>query len=86
MTILTPRGPVFAQVRNSVERTRLARYDNALRNFRAGADGAVEELQAFEGQTVGGHPLITDPDLLIQLEEAGSLDFDALYYSVGARQ
>jgi hypothetical protein len=86
MTILTPHGTTFAEVRNSVERTRLARYDNALRNFRAGADRAVVELQAFKGQTVGGHPLITDPDLLIQLEEAGSLDFDALYYSVGERK
>jgi hypothetical protein len=86
MRILTPHGPTFAEVRNSIDRTRLARYDNALRNFRAGADGAVEELRAFKGQTVGGHPLMTDPDLLIQLEEAGSLDFDALYYSVGERK
>jgi hypothetical protein len=37
---------------------------------------------AFRGQTVGGHELITDPELLIQLEEAGQLDFDVLYFSV----
>jgi hypothetical protein len=85
MTILTPQGPTFDVVRGSVERTRLARYDIALRKFRAGEDGSVEELMGFAGLTVAGHELITDPDLLIRLEEAGQLDFDALYYSAGAR-
>lgn len=86
MTILTEQGPIVDAVRGSAERTRLGRYDIALRNFRAGADHAVEELQAFKGQYVGGHKLITDLDLLIQLEEAGRLDFDELYYSAGARR
>jgi hypothetical protein len=85
MTILTAQGPTFAMVRGSVERTRLARYDIVVRKVRAGEDGAVVELQVFKGQTVAGLPLITDPALLIQLEEAGQLDFDALYYSAGAR-
>jgi hypothetical protein len=85
MTILTRQGPTFDVVRGSVERTRLARYDIAVRKFRAGEDGAVEELLSFKDQTVAGHELITDPDVLIQLEEAGQLDFDALYYSAGAK-
>jgi len=85
MTVLTLQGPVFEVVRGSVERTRLGLYDIALRKFRAGEDGAVEELKKFEGQTVAGHVLITEPNLLIQLEEAGQLDFDELYYSAGAR-
>ena len=85
MTILTKQGPIFDVVRGSKERTRLALYDNAVRKFRAGEDGAVEELARFEGQTIAGHELITDPDILIHLEEAGQLDFDALYYSAGAR-
>jgi hypothetical protein len=83
MTILTAQGPTTVQVRGSLERTRLARYDIALRKWRAGEDGADKELMAFEGQTVGGHVLITDPNLLIHLEEAGQLDFDTLYFSVG---
>jgi hypothetical protein len=82
MTVLTAQGPTTVIVRGSVERTRLARYDIALRKWRAGEDGADKELMAFQGQTVGGHVLITDPDLLIQLEEAGQLDFDTLYFSV----
>lgn len=85
MTILTRQGPIFDVVRSSKERTRLALYDNAVRKFRAGEDGAAKELASFEGETVAGHELITDPDVLIQLEEAGQLDFDALYYSAGAR-
>lgn len=83
MTVLTAQGPTAVFVRGSKERTRLARYDIALRKWRAAEDGADKELMVFEGQTVGGHALITDPNLLIQLEEAGQLDFDALYFSVG---
>jgi len=71
-------------VRGSRERTRLARYEIALRKFRAGEDGAEKELATFRRLTVGGHVLVTDVNLLIQLEEAGQLDFDSLYYSVGS--
>jgi hypothetical protein len=85
MMILTEQGPIFDVVRSSIERTRLSRYDVALRKWRGAEDGAEQELAEFEGLTVGGHVLITDPDLLIRLEEAGQLDFDELYYSAGAR-
>jgi hypothetical protein len=83
MTILTENGPVFAVVKSSVERSRLSRYDIALRKWRAGEEGAEQGLLTFEGQTVAGYVLITDPDMLIQLEEGGGLDFDELYYTVG---
>jgi hypothetical protein len=84
MTVLTSRGPIEVTVRNSRERKLLHRYELALRMFRAGEDGAEAALKAFEGKTVGGHTLITDTKLLIQLEEAGQLDFDSLYTSFGA--
>ena len=84
MTIITEQGPTFDVVRSSIERTRLGRYDIALRKWRAGEDGAEQELLTFKGQTVAGHELITDPELLINLEEAGQLDFDNLYYSLGS--
>jgi hypothetical protein len=83
MMILTEQGPIFAVVRSSIERTRLSRYNVALRKWRAAEDGADQELLAFKGQTVAGRVLITDPDTLIRLEEAGQLDFDAFYYSLG---
>jgi hypothetical protein len=86
MMILTERGPIFDVVRSSIERTRLSRYNTALRKWRAAEDGAYEELLTFKGQTVAGHVLITDQDLLIRLEEGGQLDFDAFYYSLGGGQ
>jgi hypothetical protein len=85
MNILTKRGRISEVVRNSRERRLLHRYEFALTRFRAGEDGAEEALKAFEGQTVAGHTLITDTKLLIQLEEAGGLDFDNLYTSFGGR-
>jgi hypothetical protein len=81
--LLTERGPKFEEVQSSTERTRLSRYYIALRKWRAAEDGAQLELSKFKGLTVGGQKLITDPDTLIRLEEAGQLDFDAFYYSVG---
>lgn len=85
MTILTSQGRVDAIVRNSRERRLLHRYELALTCFRAGEDDAEAGLKAFEGQTLAGHTLITDTKLLIQLEEAGQLDFDNLYTSFGGR-
>jgi hypothetical protein len=82
MTILTEQGPIFTVVKSSVERVRLSRYDIALRRWRGAEDGAEQELLTFKGQTVAGHMLITDPDVLIRLEEAGQLDFDELYYTI----
>jgi len=83
MRVLTPKGPVNVVVRNSRERKRLSQYEIALRQFRAGEDGAEKELEKFRGLSVGRHVLVTDLNQLIQLEEAGELDFDNLYYSVG---
>jgi hypothetical protein len=67
------------QVKGSEKRKLLGRYETALRRWRSGEPGAEAELAAFEGQTVGGHTLITDVKLLATLEEAGVIDFDELY-------
>jgi hypothetical protein len=85
MTVLTSRGPLDVVVPNSRERKLLNKYDFALRMFRAGEDGADAALKALEGETVAGHTLITDIKLLIELEEAGQLDFEGFYVAVGAR-
>ncbi len=82
MNVLTPQGPTTITVRGSRQRTRLGRYNIALAKWRRGEPGADAELAAFEGQTVGGHPLITDVKLLTTLEDAGALDFDELYSSL----
>ncbi len=82
MNVLTPLGPMTVPVRGSRERIRLGRYNIALARWRRGEPGAEAELAAFEGQTVGGHPLITDVKLLATLEDAGALDFEELYASL----
>jgi hypothetical protein len=85
MVILTRQGPITVPVTGSIERSRLGRYDIALRKWRAGEDGAEKALRAFRGQKVAGYVLITETKLLIQLEEAGQLDFDTLYSFFGVK-
>jgi len=41
--------------------------------------GDVEGLEKFEGKSIGGHALITDPDLLSSLAQAGALTLDEIY-------
>jgi hypothetical protein len=53
--------------------------------FRAGEKGAHAALKKLEGKKVGGHTLVTDVKLLIELEEAGELDFDNFYTAIGGR-
>ena len=85
VTVLTNRGPQEVIASNSRERKLLHQYDLALRMFRAGADGAEAQLKAFKGKKVGGQTLITDIKLLIELEEAGQLDFENFYTAIGGR-
>lgn len=85
MTVITSQGPLAVIVSNSQERKLLHDYDFAVRRFRAGEDGAETALKEFEGKTVGGHALITDVKLLIDLEEAGLLDFEGFYTAIGGR-
>jgi hypothetical protein len=85
MTVLTSRGPLEVIVSNSRERKLLSQYNLALRMFRAAEDGAEAALKRFKGKKVGGHTLIVDIKLLIELEEAGQLDFEGFYVAVGVR-
>jgi hypothetical protein len=85
MTVPSSLGPIDVIVSDSRERKLLHQYDVALRMFRGGEDGAEAALKTFEDMTVGGHTLITDVKLLIDLEQAGLLDYDTFYTFVGAR-
>ena len=85
MNILTSQGRVDEIVRNSRERRLLHRYERWLTRVRAGEDGAEEAAKEFRGRSVAGHTLITDIKLLIELEEAGQLDFDNLYSPFGGQ-
>jgi hypothetical protein len=41
--------------------------------------GDAEGLAEFQGQSIAGHVLITDPDLLSSLAQAGALTLDEIY-------
>jgi len=85
MAVLTPKGRVVVIVRNSRERKLLHDYESAVRMFRADEDGWERELKKFEGMKIGGHKLITDPKLLVELEEADELNFESLYTPFGGK-
>jgi hypothetical protein len=86
MNVLTEDGVQPTLVKGFRARARLGRYDNALRRFRGGERGAQANLFSFKGQKVGDRELITDPNILMTLEEAGLLDFDELYTSRRGRR
>jgi hypothetical protein len=49
-------------------------------------DLPASALEEFRGKTVGGHVLISDPDLLFTLAKGGELEqLDALYVSPETR-
>jgi hypothetical protein len=85
MSVLTPKGRVAVIVRNSRERKLLHDYETAVNMFRGAEDGAEEELKKFAGKRVGGHALVTDINVLIELEEANELDSDSFYTPPGGK-
>ena len=85
MTVLTPKGRVDVIVRNSRERKLLHDYESDVQKLRGNDPGAALRLKKYEGKTVGGHRLIVDVKLLIELEEAGELDFESLYSPFGGK-
>ena len=81
--IMTDFGPELVVAPNLRERKLAGAHSFAINMWRAGEDGAEAKLKEFKGKTVAGHRLITDTELLTQLEEAGLLDFENLYGSFG---
>jgi hypothetical protein len=41
--------------------------------------GDVDGLAEFKGQSIEGHVLITDPEILSSLAQAGALTLDEIY-------
>jgi hypothetical protein len=79
--ILTRDGVQIADVPSAEDRSEVASYFNAIRDFRETGDASG--LDRFNGMTIetskGTVPIITDPGLLAELEDAGELDIDDLY-------
>lgn len=77
MLIPTRAGTANAVVRGSREASQLGRYMSAVGAYLR--TGEAAGLMKFEGQSIAGHPLITDPDQLTYLAEAGSLQLESIY-------
>jgi|SRR5271169_202105 len=77
MLIPTGRGTTPVAIHGSEQASQLGRYMSAVGHFlRTGNTDALDE---FEGRSIAGHTLITDPDTLTSLAQAGALQLDAIY-------
>ena len=77
MLIPTTIGTAPVTVRGSKQASQLGRYMSAVSKYLRTGD--VDGFAEFEGQSIAGHVLITDPDLLSSLAQAGALTLDEIY-------
>lgn len=77
MLIPTTLGNYPVTVRGSKQASELGRYMAAVGKFLR--SGEVDALARFHGKSIGGHALITDPDTLSVLAQAGALTLDEIY-------
>jgi hypothetical protein len=83
--ILTDLGPLDVTARGSRERELAGRHRSVYLKVLRG-DLPASALDEFRGKTVGGHRLISDPDLLFTLAKGGELEqLDTLYVSLETR-
>lgn len=77
MLVPTSLGNAPVTVRGSKQASELGKYMSAVGKYLRTGD--VEALGKFEGKSLAGHALITDPDLLSSLAQAGALTLDEIY-------
>jgi hypothetical protein len=77
MLVPTKRGAKPVVVRGSRKASQLGRYMSAVGNFLRSGD--TDALDEFEGLSIGGRKLITDPGILTSLAEAGALQLEEIY-------
>jgi hypothetical protein len=82
MLVPTSRGTTPVAVRGSSEASQLGRYMSSVGDYLR--TGNTEGLDEFKGKSIGGHRLITDPDALDSLAQAGSLQLDEIYALPGS--
>jgi hypothetical protein len=78
--IITPDGTVWVEADDLEpwERSVSASHVNHV-TVALGAND-WDRLRDFEGVTLGGLPLATDPATIEDLDDRGALDFDAFYW------
>lgn len=77
MLVPTAKGVAPASIRGSKQASQLGRYMSAVGKYLITGDASG--LEEFEGQSIAGHNLITDPDTLSSLAQAGALELDRIY-------
>jgi hypothetical protein len=82
MLVPTTVGNTPVTIRGSKQASELGKYMSAVGKYLRTGD--VEALARFQGKSIGGHPLITDPELLSSLAQAGALTLDEIYALPGA--
>lgn len=81
LRILTDGQVLQVAVRGSRQAAVAAAHWNAVSRFLETGD--VRQLTKFEGKTVAGHLLETDPDVLEELALSGGLQFEDIYALTG---
>lgn len=78
--IITPDGVIWVSEDELESRERSVAASH--RNHVTIALGTNEwdRLRAFQGVSLGGLPLATDPEAIMELDDRGDLDFDAFYW------
>jgi hypothetical protein len=82
MLMPTALGTAPVKVRGSKQASLLGKYMSAVGQYVRTGD--TEALKEFDGKTISGNPLITDPQTLTVLAQAGSLQLDQIYALPGA--
>ena len=77
MLVPTLLGNVPETIRGSKQASLLGRYMSAVGYFLR--TGKAKRLKEFEGRSIAGHLLITDPETLTSLAQAGALQLDEIY-------
>jgi len=84
MYVPTSRGKVPATIRGSKQASQLGRYLATVGNFLH--TGKKDGLSEFEGVVIAGHILITDPETLSALAQAGALQLEDIYAASGTSE
>ncbi len=77
MLVPTSLGATPVVIHGSTEASHLGRYMSAVGKYLRTGD--TDALGEFEGQSIAGHLLITDPEQLSSLAQAGALQLDQIY-------
>ncbi len=77
MYVLTGSGVEAASVPQESDRSTVGRHWNSIRKFLQTGDS--EPLAEFEGHSINGRPLETDPDVIEEWWRRRELDFLDIY-------